>query len=747
MISSYTGTTDTFEVYDRIEESMFALREVAYGDLRITGLKESSYIDKVTFEESKITIYTSSEDFYEHPENYLDEIVPICADPKLKTELSVDVDGFVNIEIEGENGEKREYWIVVRMSDYDALTVTKMSTTESGDWKFDLSSASYGVLLIEGTKKEIDLEKIQVECGDLDITYELKDDPDMGPVLVVKHPNGYERTYNIYYSCDVIKAYPHLQVTDITSTDGSITKYTCQSTYLDLYGTKPSLEMDDLLPDILQATIQSEEAEWILERDELDRWTLIVSDSDGNEIKYTIYYTQDTEAVYGDLKVTNVTSASKDFLAAKVGDEDLDIYGKCDFGVYKDQVKVEIAQKGAKYRFEFREDACSWMLVLTGKNGTTREYYVYTYTDLEAAYGELVVTDVTHSMLTKVDIFDQNINLEGEPESMSLMLDELLITIAEEGATYKIELKQSAEDGGTENWLLTLTGKDGTKREYDIYYQQDEDSKYGGLKISDITSTDGSMTRYDAYDSYIEFFGTVDDFSQLKDQLVLTLSDETASYIIEARYVEDEEGVFVWYLDLIRGEEVIRTFWLNYHKDYDTIYGDLQMEGSNIGSQDGSLVECEVYTESIWIKGTHDDFEEMKAQLVFTFDEGKDFQTTFRYDEDLGMWVLVLTGDDEATREYTIDYVVDYGDLEISSWRAADSIDDVMIGSDCIWVYGIRDDFASVKDDLRFSYVGENVTGEFQYVQEQDEWYYVLTDSVTERTRKYRIEYIVSSEE
>lgn len=644
-VLAYHGAIETLEDYDSITgyEGMI---EYWYGDLKLTGM-EGAHIKKAEITDARVNIYTDSDDFCQNPAKYQDQITAICAEKNTKWEIIASEEGYLYIELTSPEGRMRSYLIQVLDEEYGELTITKATYGGKGTFEFDLHGVEYNMLLVLGSEETIDPSLIEIECGDPKVKCTTGKAPEGYQTLTLEHSKGAKRTYMIQYNRSLLYAYPNLQIAEISSKDQSIVnwKYLPMSIYI--YGSKTSEEMMEALPKILQITMKEKDAKWKLEQDNNGVWELLLSDGT-DECRYTFFYEEVSELHDSDLKVVGFTCSDSNFLGERIENNTIYLYGKKEFETYKDQLQVQILQKGAKARFELREGEYEdiWYLILTGTDGKTREYRIEAEIDNDAIYGVLEVLDIKHKNLLFTNIMSDSVNLIGSAKSMESILTDIEIVFGEPKVTYTFE--KTGGNDVREQWALTLVDQKGTKRIYAVIYRCDLDVYYGDMKLTSVTSTDGSVINCIIDENMIHLYGTKARFEEIKDQLVFTFQNNT-QYQMEMSY--DEEMAF-WEVVIRDDTGMSRKYVLVYKKDY----GDLKVVENGIGSTDGSVTHCVVMDDVITIFGTAKNFAEIREKLTVKT-AGEDVQCQFVQDV-VGNWTLVLKkGTDE--RIYNVYYMCD----------------------------------------------------------------------------------------
>lgn len=747
LISAYAPTTGEFTEYNQVGQYGMTT-EVYYGDLTITGLKDSRYIDKVNIYIGNIEINTSEKDFYENEQKYMNEIVPIYSNPGCTYEVcAADGDG-LRLILENENGKKRTWYIYVGMTPYAELEITKCYAK---DGSITYSNIGFYWVELYGIGKELDKDQVVVECKNPNATWEITDvrNEELEVVyqqLVVTHPDGTERQYAISYECDYDVVYPELEIVDINTEDNDVVRFDSEHHIIDIYLNK-NMSLSELM-DKLQFTLKGQDVrwEWVLLGEVEGSTTIRFTDSHGNVASYGFHYDIDYNAMYGDLRVSDIRSTDSRFLHYQSDDTRINIYGTADeFDDIKDKLQIECAQKGTTFiiREKNEEEYFPYELILTGSNGQERSYDVCYYQDVDAKYGSLEVLDITDSgsILTDVLLDGEKIYLDGAEWSMETFLDKITVTLGEAGATYKFVC--DGKDEAREYWILTLTGANGVRREYQVIYMLDFEAYYGTLRVKEIVCEDGKLTQYSIGDSDIDLHGKADSFEEIKDSLKVKLADETADYRFTCE--TDEELESRCFLVLTDATGKTRSYNINYYKDY----GELYVE--DITSNDGRLTDYYVNDDSNYInlQGAADSFEEIKDSLsVEIGDENARYEFTSETDEESGYvnWKLILTDADDNTRVYNIYYEVDYeeinkafeiasiagGDIAITKWNYnVTSID----------ISGLVDtDTNSVAEKLTVTMKNPAQTAKIEYLEDEEDWYLIITGA-NDLRREYRLTY------
>lgn len=744
LVSAYTPTTGEFTEYNQTGGYGLAT-EAYYGDLDVTGWKDSRYIDSYEKWSGGIEIYTSIEDFYINPQKYVSEIVPIYSNPRYTYEISVGRWGDLHLTLKSEGGKKRTWDISVEMTVYKELEITKCYAK---DGSITYSYIRNTWIDVEGVGKDLNADQLVVECVNPKATYEISRIGEYTEIenhweILVTHPNGTKRTYYLSYSCDYLATYPELKVVNIKTEDNTVVQFEHNNYSISVYLNK---EMNIAeLKDKLQIELKGKDTRWeweyVDEEENSARIRLI--DSKGNSVSYYFAFYTAYETMYGDLRVSDIQSTDRRFLSYEYGVSGIWINGTAgDFEDIKDSLQIACAQKGATciIRKTIEDEEDSYEILLTGTNGQERSYEVFYYQDLDAKYCFLEALDITDSdsILTAVDIRSVVIYLDGGERSMETFLDKITVKIGEEGATYKFIY--DGKDDDSEYWALTLTGADGTRREYQVVYSLDVIVYYGDLCVKEIQCEDGRLTDYTIGDTYINLYGTADDFAEIKDSLSIKLADETAKYKFTS-IVDEEEGDEYWKLVLTDEDGKTRTYNIDYEIDYDEL--DKIFEIENISSDDIDITKWNCRESGIDIFGLTDtDIENVVGKLKVTM-KNSSMTTRIEYSEDWEEWILLITGTDGSTRKYSLYYCFDYdtyyGNLKATSIKSSDGSRPVYeIDDENIWIWGIKLSFEEMKDLL--TVVVADKTASADFVNEGDSWKLKLKNTEG-KERIYSIRY------
>lgn len=733
LVSAYTPTTGEFTEYNQTGGHDLAI-EAYYGDLTITGLKDSQYIDGFEISSSGIEIYTSVEDFSMNPQKYMNEIVPIYSNLRYTYEVNADKWGDLQLILKNENGKKRTWYISVCVTVYKELEITKCYAK---DGSITHSSIRNMWIDVEGIGKDLNAEQLVVECINPNATYEISRIEEYTEIenhweIVVTHPNGTKRTYYLSYSCDYIATYPELYVMDIRTEDNTVTQFGFNNYWISVYVNKEISIAE--LKDKLQITLKGKDTRWEWESiDEEENWARIrLIDSKGNSVSYDFNVYTAYETMYGELRVSDIRSTDSRFLSYEYGVKNIWISGTADdFGDIKDSLQIACAQKGATciIRETDEDEEDSYEIVLTGTNGQERRYEVYYYRDLDAKYGFLEALDITDSdsILTAVNIGSKVIYLDGGERSMETFLDKITVEIGEEGATYKFVA--DGKDDDTEYWVLILTGTDGTRREYQVVYSLDYNAHFGDLRVKEILCEDGMLTDYAIGNGYIDLFGTADGFAQIKDSLSIKIADETADYKFTS-VVDEEEGDERWKLVLTDADGNTRIYNIYYEIDYEELNKIFEIEDISCG--DVVITKWSYGETGIDIFGLADtDIGNVAGKLQVTM-KNSSMTAKIEYSEDWEEWVLIITGADGRQRKYCLYYCFDYdayyGNLKVTRVECPDeSILDYEISNESIWISGIKLSFEEIKDSLTVVVADKTASADFVY--NEGSWKLKLKDA------------------
>lgn len=468
------------------------------------------------------------------------------------------------VELTGKNGVTKFYYLEC-VPDYDTiygdLKVTDVTSTDAA---FTRATIDESYIEIWGTAESLTeiMDQLQFKTAMLGTTWEYQTDSDVieedgvERQLVLKSPGGISRTYTLYYCKDYNKIYDGLELTDITSKDGSVLLCEVYDTSVHLYLSEELEEIEDQI----QITATKTGVTWELSHDEEENeWTLTLRDPSGMVRSYDVWQSIDYDIRYGSLKVTEITSAKMKITSYYVGDENIILRGMAESLQVQD-LTFKTGQKGVEIEWDETEYENVWTLTLTDADDRTRCYDLYYYLDTDAVYGDLKVTDITAKdpdLITYLFIDSDDINLGLKADTFAGIKDTLKVELADADATW-----EWLYDDSDYSYQLKLTRKDGTTRIYDVYWYMDYEAIYGTLGISEVICDDDRVTEIYVDSTTIILTATDGTLEDVMDQIDVTISDETATWRIAF-----EEDTYEWKVILTGTDGTERRYSIWYFVD------------------------------------------------------------------------------------------------------------------------------------------------------------------------------------
>jgi len=554
---------------------------------------------------------------------------------------------------------------------YGDLRITSL---EKNDFVKDYSIfGSKVVLRTSSDVSDFDVSKVKPTLADSDATYEVLYDEEEGERSIVLKKGDKTRTYSIAFA----KYYGDLKVTALEKND-VIVDYTIAESLSDsmdrIEVTAKKTDYDSIKA-ALKPVIAQTGASFTVEEDEDATANLIITSADGSLSRtYEVYVTKD----WGDLKLVSIRSNNEEIVSSVdfYGNE-IEVYStKTDFGLQdcKDYLDVTCAE-GVTSEFIFSDEDVesgeegSLRLRLTGADGETRDYFIYTYRD----WGDLCIDSVSakDASVSNVDWGGASIEVRGTTApTVDNFFNLLEVTY---GADVKTDAVKVIEED--DSLYLVLTNEAGDERRYYVEFYRD----WGGLYIDSASSKDDRITYVDYDSGWLDLRGTVALTAENFDSLVdVTFGPDVTSH--EFVYDEDTEQ-YSLVLKNAAGDE--RKCAVSYTRDASNDFGILDAAPKGEGITKVTLGDdwIDVYGTLDGI--TAENFDDM-VELTF----GPDVVSHDVIDDD-GEFYLSLKNADGDTTSYAIHYYYDYGDLRIESASAKnDAITFVDYGDNWIEVQG-----------------------------------------------------------
>lgn len=439
------------------------------------------------------------------------------------------------IELTGKNGIKKQYYLYC-IPDYEKIYGNlKVSSVQSTDNRLSSAQIYDNYIYLTGTATSLEeiMDHLQFTIAMPGATWEYQesegDAEDDVRYLKLESPTGVSRIYMLYYGKNYTEIYNGLELTDVTSTDGSVLACSITTFSVELFLTK---ELDEI-EDQIRITTTKTRVTWSLDYDEDDGWTLTLQDDSGTTRQYKVNQNIDYDIRYGNLKVTDITSSKVPLTACDITHECIYLKGTVE-SLQVEDLKVVSGQKGITLEWEEGDEDNTWMLTLTGSDGTERSYEVCYEIDTNAVYGDLKVTQITAKdpdVITYLYIDGADINLGLQAQNFDDIKDTLSVELADENATWNWVYDENGA------YRMQLQEKDGMTRIYDIYWYTDYEAIYGALGIAEVACDDDRVTEIYIDDTTVILTATSGTLDDVRDLIDVTLSDETATWDIA--YEED----------------------------------------------------------------------------------------------------------------------------------------------------------------------------------------------------------------
>lgn len=340
-------------------------------------------------------------------------------------------------------------------------------------------------------------------------------------------------------------------------------------------------------------------------------------------------------------------------------------------------------------------------------------------------YGDLKVTGIkTNDFVKKATVNGGAIRIYVASDDIDNHLSDIVPEIKLSGAAYKVE--NDEEDG----LVLTITDEKGLERTYHIRYSIDYGNKYvTSFEIND------NVKKYYIYeeDNEIDLYMKYKDLSL--EEVQKTIKPITKQSGVNTS-VKEEDGSY--YLVLTDNDGSSRSYRLSIYQ----YYGDMKIE--SVAGDQITEVETDDGDNYITLYGKADSLDEIKDKLKFTFGVDVKDNTGVVYDEDAGDYVITVTSD-YASITYTINYYFDYGNLCVTNVTSKNSEiideDDISISYAKIYlnIRNINPSEELIDEYLTFDFGTDTTTG--KVVRDGDSYQYIITDSVTGKSRTYDIEW------
>lgn len=680
-----------------------------YGDLKITALETNEFVSEAVVSGSNVKIKTDG-----NLTDNLDKIVPIIAQEGATYQVALNEYGDCYITITGVDGIVREYRVYIEY-DYKDLYLTGFETNDIvTGYEIYQQEDGYSYdeinLIMTNTDISANINKIVPLVAQQGATYEIVDD--YGDYyLKLTAVNGVTRSYNLYARQD----YGKLVIEGITSTNNSLSRVDIGSDNIDLYGSRQTFAevKDSLVFDLGEDVVSYE-----IISDDDDEGRIILTRADGfTRTYYYMYYID-----WGDLYISNVSSEHAAVSNLYYGSNYVELY------LQDVTMSEEIARSlvftygndsitGRTYQNEYG----TWCHEYTDGN-LTRTADIYANTVYEQDFS--VISATYGERIGYVDIYSNSIEISGSYSDIQEAMNNISFEYGARVANVEFEMSSDSSSYG----YLRLTRDDGVTRTYSVEYYKN----YGNVYIDSVSSNLDYVTVEDWGSGYINLYITDHVFTEeIGEALNITYgsSDVTESF-------EYDEANEQWYLNISDGI-ITRKCNIYIYYDYSDEFCVSGMEldwtenisGYNMG-----------YDYLMYYVTEDATYEEVINATKLSFGT---LVTDYDYEIYDGKANLILKGENERKRIYSIYLYVEYGDLEITEITITSSeiygyeCDRYNSGESYINLYVSEPQASEI--ELRKSFTAtfgnDTTTGKFN----EDGTTYTLTDSATGRTRVYNI--------
>ena len=352
----------------------------------------------------------------------------------------------------------------------------------------------------------------------------------------------------------------------------------------------------------------------------------------------------------------------------------------------------------------------------------------------DVMYGDLKITNIQkNDFVKKATINGSRIKLRVASDDIKEHIKEIIPEIKLSGASYEVKYDESEED-----WIIEISDGKGNQRTYRMQYSIDYGNKY-------ITSFEENenVTDYSIYDDAVDLYMKHTDLSKKEVLQTIIPKFESSSVTYEIKYDEKLEG---YVIELKDSDGSIRAY------EIDVIWDTTDVSIKSMTSKDDRVQKIEVEDDYINIYGTAKNLDEIKDTFTYEFGPAVTKHSEIDINED-GDGTITLYSDDGEV-QYYIYYYYDYGDFVIDGVESKDydkidlsDMSAVSISYNEIGIYAKnvgQDAKETIDKYLVFKFKKDTITGEVKK-KDNGEYEYVITDSETKQSRRYKIRYEVYS--
>lgn len=352
----------------------------------------------------------------------------------------------------------------------------------------------------------------------------------------------------------------------------------------------------------------------------------------------------------------------------------------------------------------------------------------------DVMYGDLKITNIQkNDFVKKATINGSRIKLGVTSDDIKEHIKEIIPEIKLSGASYEVKYNESEED-----WIIEISDGKGNQRTYRMQYSIDYGNKY-------ITSFEENenVTDYSIYDDAVDLYMKHTDLSKKEVLQTIIPKFESSSVTYEIKYDEKLEG---YVIELKDSDGSIRAY------EIDVIWDTTDVSIKSMTSKDDRVQKIEVEDDYINIYGTAKNLDEIKDTFTYEFGPAVTKHSEIDINED-GDGTITLYSDDGEV-QYYIYYYYDYGDFGIDGVESKDydkidlsDMSAVSISYNEIGIYAKnvgQDAKETIDKYLVFKFKKDTITGEVKK-KDNGEYEYVITDSETKQSRRYKIRYEVYS--
>lgn len=352
----------------------------------------------------------------------------------------------------------------------------------------------------------------------------------------------------------------------------------------------------------------------------------------------------------------------------------------------------------------------------------------------DVMYGDLKITNIQkNDFVKKATINGSRIKLGVTSDDIKEHIKEIIPEIKLSGASYEVKYDESEED-----WIIEISDGKGNQRTYRMQYSIDYGNKY-------ITSFEENenVTDYSIYDDAVDLYMKHTDLSKKEVLQTIIPKFESSSVTYEIKYDEKLEG---YVIELKDSDGSIRAY------EIDVIWDTTDVSIKSMTSKDDRVQKIEVEDDYINIYGTAKNLDEIKDTFTYEFGPAVTKHSEIDINED-GDGTITLYSDDGEV-QYYIYYYYDYGDFGIDGVESKDydkidlsDMSAVSISYNEIGIYAKnvgQDAKETIDKYLVFKFKKDTITGEVKK-KDNGEYEYVITDSETKQSRRYKIRYEVYS--